>query len=354
MREVEGMWPTPVSRARQSKKLAVGVGGQAFLHSIQYTARVYCNLLPPFCPSNASWRPRSGHILPEIFRCNTARRRQSRESSMVFSLRSSVIKEVQRKVYLVYSTSLPSTHGSPGALQTSIERCMDRDLRKDSACLSRAPGIGGGVRAAPRHKEVEEPARSQAELDQGAAVTADLGLTVGCSSLKRAHNLNSFDASKIFIFAQEESSLPQHGNEKGMSPPGVQERLIKLQRAMAVLAECQPFGLLQMSGFLAPDECAAIIAMAVGAVVISAATPHTSKPYCDRSKAAPCIAKGAIHDVESCGTVCVLSVTRPTASPRDRTGTSLLLPVQSFRGCDMVPQLIQVLQRSMLNGGQSV
>ena len=94
--------------------------------------------------------------------------------------------------------------------------------------------------------------------------------------------------------------MPQHGNEKGTSPPGVQERLIKLQRALAVLAECQPFGLLQMSGFLAPDECAAIIAMAVGAVAISAAAAQTSKPYCDRSKAAPCMAKGATYDVESC------------------------------------------------------
>ncbi len=127
---------------------------------------------------------------------------------------------------------------------------------------------------------------------------------MGCSSLKRAHKLTSFYAFEIFIFAQEESrevsSVPQHGNGKGTGSRGVQERMIKLQRSLAILAECQPFGLLQMSGFLAPDECAAIIAMAVGAVVIPAATAHASKPHCDRSKAAQYMAKGATYGVESC------------------------------------------------------
>ncbi len=94
--------------------------------------------------------------------------------------------------------------------------------------------------------------------------------------------------------------MPQHGNGTGTGSRGVQERLIKLQRALAILAQCQPFGLLQMSGFLAPDECAAIIAMAVGAVVIAAATAHASKPHCDRSKAAPYMAKVATYGVASC------------------------------------------------------
>lgn len=93
-------------------------------------------------------------------------------------------KQVQRKVYYVYSTLLPCAHGSSGALQTSIEHCLDRDLRYDGACLSCAPGIGGGVRAAPRHKEVKEPVRSQRELDQAAAVTADLAWQWACSSRK--------------------------------------------------------------------------------------------------------------------------------------------------------------------------